>query len=380
MRSSSYSANAAFQYYAYALDAVSYIVGSAATANLPAGTPAQLTLQQIYNIFYCNSGYTNWNTVQVGVTPSGTPIYGANAPIYRWWVQSGSGTLAVAQNTLSTLTQAGPNIGLTQTTFDPTVAGNYSQTNCANSILNYSGSFVNEENEESWTSASTTTPASLAGAIMPFSVGRFIYQWDNPGTYASGFGNWNTSLTIADVAGLGTLATGDVEPYQYGQLAAGNKAYPFPTTIAWGYSAAPNGNPFVTGGKNANGVLNGAVVNEASEFYHNYGTTTYLVPGVRYLYNVVDTNNFDYAAAMGQVGFNNTALAARPTGSITIGSNTYPAPAQVAVGAKSNLCADAKIGPSSPGLPATIILANGFLPLNNAISSHNTTGSFCRQW
>ncbi|HXW79039.1 MAG TPA: hypothetical protein VEJ84_06045, partial [Acidimicrobiales bacterium] len=45
--------NSNAEYYAFALDAVSVIVGSAATANLPPGEPATLTLQQIWNIYTC---------------------------------------------------------------------------------------------------------------------------------------------------------------------------------------------------------------------------------------------------------------------------------------------------------------------------------------
>ena len=91
------------QYYAYALDATSVVVGTAATAYLAPGTPAQLTLQEIRGIYTCAPGYTNWDTVQVGSTAAGVRIYGGNAPIYRFWPQPGSAEAVEMQDMLGSL-------------------------------------------------------------------------------------------------------------------------------------------------------------------------------------------------------------------------------------------------------------------------------------
>lgn len=364
------------QYFAYALDAVSVLVGKDATAKLPAGTPAQLDLQQIYGIYTCQ--LTNWDQIQVGVSASGTPIYGANASIYRFWPQSGSGTLAFMQGMLGSLTANN-----TTTAFDPTIAADNpngtaagdapsgGNNNCVNGIYGYNGPYVSEENIE--TTIANSSAAADAGAIMPFSVGKFLEQWNDSNDYNSGGpggpnGNWDPSLSIANLGGLGALQANGALPYSYGDVTSfttanaplygGNPNYPFAPFIGWTFTSNPEGNPFVTNGQNAVGATNGAVASEPDEFYNNYGTTDYMQPGVRYLYNVLDTALPSYAAALGQVGFTNLST---PT---TV----------------SNLCNNTKIGPSATQTPAQIILSQGFLPLTNAKSPANLAGSYCREF
>lgn len=446
---------AALQYFAYALDAVSVLVGSAATANLPAGTAPTLSLQQIWDIYTCQPDYTNWSDIQVGVKNNGQPIKGSDTPVIRWWPQSGSGTLAFFQNMLASINGTGiaaTGFGTAQVgKFDPTVValnpdvadgygdpavtgGLDTNTNLASGIDNpadpgYSptaggcnnslnggfgvNKFTSEENTEAYIVNGPT--ANDFGAIMPFSVGRFLYQWNQRSEFCSSCGsqangNWDTTLTIANLSDLGNL-TNDATPYVYGDQGGTNTttgcgvsatgcasvsvatgANPvYPATggfINWQYiNGSAYGNPFVTHGYEAIGSVNAAVVNEASEWYTAYGSTPFLVPGIRYLYNVVYSPtalnpNPDYTASVDMVGFN---------------PQTSPT-------AVSNLCADKAIGPDSIGgeptngsgfpggpqspatptgstttaaTPASIILENGFLPL--PISTLATAqGTHCR--
>ena len=352
------------QYYAYALDDVSFLVGSDATtgAGLAPGTPAQLTLQEVYNIYNCT--YNNWDQVVVGYTPSGSPIKGANAPIYRFWPQSGSGTLAMAQNMLSSVAlskdqDAGKGFDPTVAAYNPpgSAAGDGgTNSNCVNGILGYAGPYVVEENQEANIADSAANIENAA--IMPFSSGQFSAQWDDPNDYNSfdgpgGNPNFDPSLTIASLADLGNL-TNDALPYVAGDTTVsprGNQNITAPSPLQANFGGA-NGNPFVAGQFNATYVLNGDVVNEANEWYFGYGTVPYLVPGVRYLYNVVDTKLASYADDLQLVGFNNTGAAETVDG--TTLPSTYVSP----------LCADSLVGSASTQTPAQIIQAAGFLPLS----------------
>jgi hypothetical protein len=368
------------QYYAYALDAVSFIVGSDATtgAGLPPGTPAQLTVQEAYDIYSCQ--VNNWDQVTVGYTPAGQPIKGANATIYRFWPQKGSGTLKTAQNMLSSVSTSlnNPNA----TTFDPTTAS-YNPTgtapgdvssggnsNCKNGIYNYAGPFVSEENSE--TVIAQSTAAQDAGAIFPYSGGQYVVQWNNSAEYCSfcdpttGGANFDPSLTLASLADLGTL-TNDALPYQYG-TSSGNPNYPFPAYTKYTFTSGSTGNPFVSSALNAVLQLNQTVVNETNEWYYGYGTIQDLVPGIRYVYNVLDTGVPTYATTLQLVGFNNTGA------SETVDGVTIPA------NSKSNLCSDTTIGSGSTGTPASVIAASGFVPLGTVggPAGSNVAGGHCR--
>jgi hypothetical protein len=369
-----------FQYYAYALDAVTFAVGSDATAGagLPAGTPAQLSLQEVYKIYNCS--YNNWDQVQVGVTPAGQPIHGANAPIYRFWPTKGSGTLAMAQNMLSSVALSADNPNAK--TFDPTIAtynpngsapgdvpsGTTGNSSCNNGIYNYGGPFISEESTENVIAQSSA--AQDAGAIFPYSVGEFVSQWNNSADYCSfcasnGGANFDPSLTLASLGDLGTL-TNDALPYQYSESAAGNPDYPYPPYTKYSFTTASTGNPFVPSASNAVLQVNQTVVNETNEWYEGYGTIPDLVPGIRYLYNVVDTALPTYATVLQLVGFNNT------------GANETVDGVTILAGFKSPLCADTNIGPDSTGTPAAIIQSQGFVPLGtlggpggtNVVSGH----------
>jgi hypothetical protein len=373
--------DANFQYYAYALDAVTFLVGSDATtgAGLAPGTPAELTLQEVYYIYDCT--YTNWDQVVVGYTPSGLPIKGANAPIYRFWPQKGSGTLAMAQNMLSSvaLSKDNPNAK----GFDPTVAA-YSPDGtaagdspsggnnaCVNGLYNYGGNFISEENSE--TVIAQSTAAEDAGAIFPYSAGQFVAQWNNNSDYnsfgaANGGPNFDPSLSLASLGDLGTLSSTDALPYQYGDTTdspTGSANYPFAPYLTHSFTTNANlGNPLV-GSTNAVEQINQTVVNETNEWYEGYGVVPDIVPGIRYLYNVVDSANPDYGTALGLIGFNNTAA-------VEGGQAT---------GFVSNLCKDIDIGSGSTGTPASIIAASGFVPLGTlgGPAGSNTVASHCRE-
>ena len=354
-------------YYAYALDATSVLVGSAATAFLPPGTAPQLTLQQLVGIYSCAPGFTNWDTVKVGISPTGTPIYGANAPIYRFWPEAGSAAQVMMQEMLSSLATGDSGSGV----FDPTT-GAYnpgpqgSNSSCTNSIYGYGTGYISDGSSEA--AVANANPAALAGAVEPYSVGSFVEQWDHPSTYnsaggAGGLPNFDPSLSVADLGGLGQLA-GNSSSYSYGAGTA-NPDYPFSPYVAWSYTLSATGNPFVTGGKNASGALNPTTVNEGYEWSHGYGTTSGLVPGVHYLYNVVDSALPSYAAAVGMVGFNNTGAAGNGVSATEV----------------SSLCSDTAIG-TSPETPAQVIAADGFVPLGaeGGPAGSNTIGTHCREF
>ena len=133
-----------FEYYAYALDAVSW-----ATPSLLA--PAIMTRQQVQDIYACN--ITDWGTV------GGTP-----GPIQRYLPQSASGTRSFF------LQQYGITAGMLATTNGscPAVKDN--------SILDNNGgpNIKFEENQ-----GRTIEAGDIAKAILPYSGGLWSYQSQN---------------------------------------------------------------------------------------------------------------------------------------------------------------------------------------------------------
>ena len=308
--------------------------------------------------------------------------------------------------------------GLTPTSpgYNPNAGGCYNSVFDPTSTFNKPGSgtsdlqatpFISEENTEAYI---VTGPVSDAGAIMPMSVGRFLYQWNQRGKYSLLLGNWDPTLTVANLEDLGPLES-PTGPYVYGsdndaaQTAAvgcgvvdaavscsalepatgGNPAYPATGQyITWTFAASGSyGQRFVANKDYAIGSVNQAVVNENSEWYTAYDTVAgaagtpevpSLVPGIRYIYNIVwgavaGVNNAspDENAALDLVGFGGT----NPITSATV----------------SPLCANTPIGPDSLGgapiaggfpggpssaatgniataaTPSSIIVENGFVPL-----------------
>jgi hypothetical protein len=323
-----------WQYVAYGLDAVSVLVGSDATAGaggggLVPGTPAQLTLREVAGIYDCT--YSNWDQVQVGVRPDGSPVMGADAPIVRYWPQPGSGTAELFQDMLSSLTTN----NATSTSFDPTT---YTTADgCANDLT---GNYVTQEGTED----RIVADGDQAGAIYVYSVGQFVRQWDDTSTYLTRSKNFDPSLTIASLGDLGAIASG---VYTYADD-NGNVDHPFDPYVDW-YFNKNVGRQLLRGkAEVAEAHMNTAIVAQANEWYTHYltnasGTATpCLVPGVRYIYNVIDPGSASYDAV------------------------------DALVGSLSPLCQDTKIG-SATQAPDQVIARDGFVPL----PVQGPTGSHC---
>jgi sugar lactone lactonase YvrE len=253
-----------------ALDAVSVLVGTDATTGassggLAPGTPAMLTLQEAANIYDCT--WTNWDQVQVGVEPSGTAIMGANDPIVRYWPWSGSGTLTFFQNILSSLSVP----GAYGTSFNPLDYG--TAQGCAN---NLTGTYITGQNAEN----QIVTDGNHARAIYIYSVDQFAQQWNDTTDYGTRQKNFDPSLTIAALGNLGAL-TGGTAPYTYADT-NGNIDYPFDPYMVWDFNKSVGRVLYTGAGEIAEGYLNPVVANGHNEWYTEYGTTSFLEPGVGY--------------------------------------------------------------------------------------------------
>lgn len=112
-------------------------------------------------------------------------------------------------------------------------------------------------------------------AFFIFSAGAFAHEWDAPAHFSAAATNWSPELTLASVNDL-----------------ASNVAHPFVD-----YSA---------GDGRGTETVDTTTVAEANEWYSHQGSTG-IVPGVFYLYDVVDTALPTYAAANALVGFDNAA-------------------------------------------------------------------------
>lgn len=236
------------QYYAFALDAVAPLVGSDSGAT--AAKPLDLTLAQIKAVYDCT--VTHWN--QLGAT--------STAPIVRYWPEAGSAEASVYKAILG---------------FDPTALT--TTDHCHNDLA---GSHLVAENTED----QIVADGNQATAFTLYSPGAFATQWDHPGQYGTTKtntadaqpntkGNWSPRLTLASVEDL-----------------AGSAFHPFVD--------------FTAGrGRGSEGV-DPATVAEANEWYSHPASTT-VVPGVFYLYDVVDTALPTDSAAVSLVGFDNAA-------------------------------------------------------------------------
>jgi ABC-type phosphate transport system substrate-binding protein len=232
-----------FEYYAFALDAVTW-----ASASLNA--PAILTRQQVQDIYACN--ITDWGTV------GGTP-----GPIQRYLPQSGSGTRAFFVG------QYGITAGMLSTT----------NANCPavkdNSILNNNGgpNIKFEENQ-----GATIEAGDIAKAILPYSAGLWSYQSANAG---------NPTVDVRNGVRLGGIST------------------------SGGANPATKGNPVKWVASDRTYALDtSGVVNENNVTLANPALTTNDVPGIRYVFNILDnkSNLVGYQAAFNLVGFANTAV------------------------------------------------------------------------
>ena len=157
--------------------------------------------------------------------------------------------------------------------------------------------------------------ADFQKAIVPYSVGQWMFQANNA---------INPTIDLRNEAKLGGFTT------------------PLGTNAN---AARWNG---ADGGWEPNtGVTAATPVNEQNIKLNN-PTPDY--PGIRYVFNVVNSVSVNYAEARAVVGFNN-----------------------IAGGSKSPLCSNGKISP---------ILSFGFAPLSSSVntSGNNLAGATCRKY
>jgi len=244
------SEKATFEYYAFALDAVSW-----SSASLQA--PPILTRQQVQDIYSCTT--TDWSTV------GGTP-----GPIQRYLPQSASGTRSFF------LSQ----FGITTTMLN-TTSGSCPAVK-ADSILNNAGgaNIKMEENQ-----CATIEAGDIAKAIMPYSAGLWSYQSANAG---------NPTIDVRNGCRLGAVSAP-------GKAAAGScpatsavKANP----VKWVTSDRTYALDTAGEIKEENVTIANSCLSAANDF-----------PGVRYVFNYLDnaSNLLGYQAAFNMVGFANTA-------------------------------------------------------------------------
>jgi len=320
-RSSSYSSSSpnasSGEYYAYALDAVSW-------ATTSQNAPSSLTAAQVRGIYQCT--YTDWS--EVG---------GTAGPIQRYMPPTTSGTRDFFYDEIL----GADSSGITKSTTLTVTA-----TNCpAIKII--------EEN-----TANLVDKADYNKAIMPYSGGVWSYQAanstnptiDKRGRTGSGvkarMGGLNRSAYALSTA---TPQTGDTK-IKNANVVAWNTG-----DGAWQLNTP--GLTYVSGNSSDPG---GFVVDE--QYAKNRGsfvspvTAANTFPGIRYVYNVLDTrsglySNPSLAAARAVVGFDNVAS-----------GSTYRSP----------LC--------NGDFEGTILSA-GFAALpSNVGGNDNLAASTCRKW
>ena len=255
-----------FEYYAFALDAVSW--ASPATTKAPDAMTLQ-TLQQIYN---CT--ITDWGQV---------PGSKGSGQIQRYFAQVGSGTGSFFQSDLL----AGQ---------DPTTVSNAPACPAAKRILQSQGN--------------TIDAADMDKAILPYSVGAWIFQKNNA---------VNPTINVSNGVQLGGIIVNGT---------AASAAKKDTDDDVWQADTQAGG------AVNENNVK----LNNASPAY----------PGIRYLYNVVDTVLPNYNQAWALIGFDN-----------------------IASGTKSPLCNGQKVSP-------ILSFGLGALSPSGNPGNHNLAGATCR--
>ena len=300
-RSSSYSsgspAASTGEYYAFALDAVSWATAS----QFAPATMTQLQLQGIYN---CT--YTDWS--QVG---------GSAGQIIRYLPPTTSGTENFFKSDV--LGSSAFNYGTSQN--DP------QQPNYCPDIrrTNRNGDPF-EENR-----GNTLPDEDWQKAILPYSAGQWVYQANNAVNPTIDFRRINNGGATVRLGGINASTT---DP----KLNNANAAAWNRSDAAWqmndaGLSVVQTGDP------------GGYVVVEG-----NAKGSTPSYPGVRFVYNVIDSRSPNYIEARGFVGFDN-----------------------ISAGSKSALCSRTR---------ASIISSYGFAPLPTSgnVANNNDAGSTCRKF
>ena len=370
-RSSSKSSLANQENYAFGLDAVSW-----GTTSLNA--PANLTLQQLQDIWNCK--YNDWS--QVGGSPG---------PIQRVLPKFGSGTRKFFINNVLQNSTETDSVGATFPTTG-TLTGTSTAITCPAVIGDGTTGGVEENSGNEFTTSATRQ--QYQQYIFPYSSGKWVFQATGAGNPSIDVRNgvrpggligvastgsfpaaytvrWTgTAWRLNDAQILGTNATGARS--QAGVNAAAQFATSLTggpgtflagdvgkqvqgtgindgTTItavaADGSSAtiAPGAKAAISGGTV---IVGYAVVSEKNPGVLTSSNLEY--PGVRYIYNVLQTNAPSYTTARSIVGFDDTST----------------------TGVVSNIC---------NGSDAGIISSNGFLALPALLPSTNATAVTCRK-
>jgi len=306
-RSSSFSSGSPAattgQYFAFALDAVSWASPSSLA-------PSTLTLDQLQKIYNCT--YTDWS--EVG---------GSAGKIQRYLPQVLSGTRSYFLSDL---------LGNSTANTTDTVA-------CpAIKIVDKDG-IAFEENR-----GDKLPTADLEKAILPYSTGQWVYQANNS-VNPSIDQRVSASGVTTMIKGINRSARGKSGNESDDNVVNNSTSHVW-NTIDARYQLKDAGWQTVDPEPDADGYPV-VVGNTTKDSGLSYGNVAY--PGVRLLYNVLDTRSPSYTVARGLVGFNN-----------------------ITDGLKSTLC--------SGGFKTTIV-AYGFSPLTNtANASSNIPGSTCRRY
>ena len=256
-RSSSFSTSSpnlgTGEYYAFALDAVSWATGSLSA-------PAAMAKADLIKVYNCT--YTDWSQL-----PGGSA-----GPIQRYLPVSTSGTYGFFLSDL---------LGSSSFTF-PTQAG------CpAVKVVNATGGALEENN------ASVIDPADWQSAILPYSAGQWVYQANNASNptldkrvLPSGGAPARLGgiLTNVDANGLTTAKLMNANPAAYN--VTDRKWQLNDAGLSVVQPGAPGGYPVTEAGSTR--------VNTVAAFV-----------GVRFVYNVLDTRSPSLVAATKAVGFDN---------------------------------------------------------------------------
>jgi hypothetical protein len=313
-------------YYAYALDGVGPMSGSHAGGT--ARAPIQLSITTVKNIYLCKPGYTTWNTI------TGT------APVVRFWPQTGSGTRSVYTSIMGFTPES--LVGPTTTTSHGGLCGKSNKPiTTFNTITGtHSKSAVNEENTEDGIIYYSSLPGNgtaIKNAIFIYSAGKFANEWNNPSVFTKAATNSINTKPIGKFNASTLLMDKMVNRATAGQT----KVFDTYGSPSGTFNATTNRGTY---------TVNQSVVKESNEWFSHIASTSAAastssaaVPGVRYVYNVADTNLPGYSTAKALIGFDN--------------STTHTTALAVTVqGTKSALC---------HGDDSAAILASGFVPLNS---------------
>lgn len=244
------------QYFAFALDGIAPLVGSDSGATPTA--PASLTMTQIRAVYDCT--ITRWSGLGIS----------SDAAIVRYWPSAGSATASLYADVLG---------------FNPT---QYTTSDhCHNDLT---GSHLVQAGTEDQIIAD----GDEAQAFFLYTAGRFTHQWNHPKAFGptksngvdesqpNAEGNWSSTLTLANVQDLGGQAFHSFVDYRPSKRGRGTES------------------------------LDTTTVTEANEWFFARSDGATIVPGVFYLYNVVDTALPMYQAALGFVGFTASSPLASP--------------------------------------------------------------------